>query len=222
MLNYDFVPSDGSDLGALIAQIICKDPLRAARAGQKSADAMTKIIRRSLGKTGSVLFRTLKAGFRGGWLNIPQRQIYTKTGAVISSQIKRYPPVRGIDNRNIIPATSNPPVGQKFSGLMQYYMNDKNERDISTLEVGLIPSRRGGGGKWDVRFSDWQEAGVIKIPYGNNRKMRTYLEAIDLALKAGKVLRRPARPVIEQVQKLYNPFDLFEKHFVERLSRGLR
>lgn len=230
MLNYDFVPSDGSDLGAVIAQIICKDPLRAARAGQKSADAMTKIIRRSLGKTGSVLFRILKSGFKERSFGLEPRRTYSLTGAVMSKQIDKYQPDRrkqyvnawpNLRNLRLSVIKSNPPVGEKFSGLMQYFMNDKNERDISTLEIGLIPSRRGGQ-LWADRFADWQDAGEIKLPYGNRRTMMQYFRSIEMPLSAGTILKRPARPVIQKVQDTYNPFELFEKHFVERLSRGLK
>jgi len=224
MFDYDFVPSDNSDLGSVIAKIICEDPLRAARAAQRSTDAMTKIIRRSLGKTGSQLFRILKAGLKSNSFNLAPHQIYSKTGAVMSSQIKEYPHRFVAMTETPRPVRTKYTVGGKFTNLMQYFMNDKNERDISTLKIGMIPERRGGE-KWARRFSDWQEAGDIKvndfIRY-SNRSMRWYFSRIGMPLKAGTILKRPARSVIERAQIENDPFEMFKKNFVERLSRGLR
>lgn len=235
MFNFKFMPSDGSDIGALVAQIICENPQRASRAAQKSADAMIKIVRRSLGKTGSVLFRIMKKGFREGNTSNPwglePRQRYTNfgfpwlaTGSPISTHIRDNPPYSLKKGVYPEPTKRNPPVGEKFSGLMQYFMNDKNERDISTLEIGLIPSRRGGQ-KWADAFSDWQEAGPIKVDQYykySRRNMIGYFDRIGMPLAAGTILKRPARPVIEKVQEMNDPVELFKKHFIDRLSRGLR
>lgn len=234
MFQYEFIPSNGTDIGSLIAQILCENPAAAAKASKKSVDVMVRIVRRSLGATGSTLFRELKFGFKNSGtsnpLNIAPLQVYTRsdkgggyirTGASMAEMLKKYRPyslVKGIQPQTI----TTKGAGRKFSGLMQYFMDDMDTNNTNTLEIGLIPSRRGGD-KWGKRFSDWQEAGPIKTEYLSRYSRKTmvgYFDRLGMPLKAGTILRRPARPVIERMQNdSPTPAQLFEKLFLERLMK---
>ena len=216
--NTTFEASSGNDIGSLISQILCENPDMASKARKRTAEAFQSIVRRSLGKTGSTIFRELKKGLKFGGFGLVPKTVYTKTGAVISEMFSRYRP----DYSGKIPraVTKQKPVGSKLFGLMQYYMNDKDTKDLN-LEVGLIPSRRGGQ-KWAKNFSDWQEGGEINVrSLGryDRRTMYGYWRKLGMPLAAGTILKRPARPVISRVQQDMNPAKLFEQFFLERLNR---
>jgi len=225
--DYDFIADSGTDVGALVTQILSKNPGLAYKASQKTKDTIVKIVRRSLGKTGSTIFRELKKGLKTGDLVIGASfRRYSQTQQIMMSEALR----QGLNSdstltKEIKSRYERFSPGEKFAGLMQYYMKDDKDRsvetDVNTLEIGLIPSRRGGD-DWARNFSDWQEKGDIKVQEFRNynrRSMLGFFAKLGMPLKETTILQRPARPVISTIREQYDPSALFEKFFIERISK---
>lgn len=215
MIKYEFKSSDGGDVGSLISKILADNANARSKAGSKTVDVFNKIVRRSMGRTGSNLLKYLKTKFRMEIWNFPKRRIYTKTGVAISEVIKRNPPNRA--GERLRTATQNPPIGSAFGKMMRYKMNDESIDDMS-LEVGMIPGKKVSE-SWANIFSQWQEKSTIKYQTQNNRSVRYYFRAIGIPLAAGTILTRPARPAIEEFRKENDPISEFQKNFLERLLK---
>lgn len=206
--------SEGDDISSLIAQIMADNSLATAQKAAKGAEAFDKIVRRSLGKTGSFLFKKLKGGFKDGSLGLSPLRTHPANGATMSEMLKRFRPQDLAGGVKVKPVKTSRQPGGKFAALMQYEIDD---HDGKNLTVGLIPKRRGGD-KWAKRFSDWQEAGDIdqnEFFKFNLIGMYRYFKALGMPIT--KFPSRPARNVIEKIDEREDPTSLFEKFFLERL-----
>lgn len=206
----------GSDVSSLIAQILADNVTALSQKNKLAVDVFDKIVRRSLGKTGSTIFRSLKSGFRDDSLNITPLRKHPANGATMTDTLEKYRPWDLFDGIKIRPAKSNRKPGLKFANLMQYELD---EHDGKNLTVGLIPKRRGGD-KWAKRFKDWQEAGNIDTsiyPRTSAKSLFNYFAALGMPIT--KAPARPQRDVIGKIEARENPVAMFEKFFLERLLK---
>lgn len=222
MIGFDakIMAGSGNDLGALIAQIIADNSLSLAQKKKLSVDKMNSIVRRAQGKTGSLLFRSLKKGFTDGTLNIEPLRRHPANNAMMADTIAAFRPweLKNIDGVPK-PITRSRKPGGKLKNLMQYQLSENDSGTGGQLTVGLIPERRGGD-KWAKRFSDWQESGEIDRSQFYNFSlsgMFKYLSA--LGMPVSKFPRRPERNVIGKIEARERPIELFEKLFLERLLK---
>jgi hypothetical protein len=110
------------------------------------------------------------------------------------------------------------PAGAKFAGRMRFDIGETANSGDRELDVGLRKQDRSKG-SWRRIFADWQEAGPVTVSGLQSGSMRRYFGAIGMPLRAGTMPRRPARPVIEKVERANRPAELFEKLFLERLLK---
>lgn len=212
----NLVATPGNDVGSLIAQILADNALAIAQKGRMSVEVFDKVVRRSLGRTGSAIFRNLKAGFRNKSLRLQPLRIHPANGVVMTEMLSRTRPwelIRGVTPE---PLTLPKKPGENLAKLMQYELD---EHDGKNVTVGLIPKRRGGD-KWARRFKNWQEAGEIELndyANGNERTMFNYFKALGMPIR--KHPARPERDVIGQVEARTKPIQMFEKFFLERLLK---
>jgi len=220
MFNTQVITSKGDDIASLVTQILSDKPSLALKASKLAVKKMDSIIRRSMGKTGSFLFRRLKTDLRKNTFGLKDFTRYTNpeskfTGSIISDVLKFNRP----RERNTPRARkSNRKVGAKWANLMQYQLDFSDKKQ---LEVGLIPERRGYK-KWADRFADWQTGGLVDISQyrydASPSSMFKYFQALTMPLT--KFPTRPARPIISKVEAEYNPVKLFEQFFIERLTEA--
>ncbi len=234
MFSASVINSGDSDIGKLLSEAISNsiDP-KAAKVKMKNlaTNAFHAIVRRAMGKTGSMLFRQVRMAFTvKNPYGIEELTPYTKLGTTVSAWIRKHPAKLGEKAgyrslRGFIPKSKNYAPGGGFRALMQFAVTPDSQKGASVaipaenLEVGLIPERRGGS-KWAERFREWQQAGKVLPGRGNSVGTGSewgYFGAIGIPLKRGTRPKRPARPVIEKIQEKERPIELFQKNFLERL-----
>jgi len=214
--NATMQAEQGSDVSSLIAQILADNVMALSQKNKLAVEVFDKIVRRSLGKTGSTIFKSLKSGFKDGTLNIEPLRKHPLSGATMTDTLDKYRPWMLTKDTKIRPVKTNRKPGLKFAGMMQYEIDD---HDGKNLTVGLIPKRRGGD-KWAKRFKDWQEAGNIDTsiyPRTSAKSMFNYFKALGMPIT--KAPARPQRDIIGKIETRENPVAMFEKFFLERLLK---
>jgi len=235
MFSTSVVHSGDAEIGKILAEAIANslDP-RNANMKMKNLSVMAfhAIVRRTMGKTGSMLFRQVRSAFtKSNPYGIEKLTPYTKLGTTVSAWIRKHPPksdgktgYRSL--RGFIPKGNDYAAGGGFRALMQYQVTPESPKGASVvipaenLEVGLIPSRRGGD-RWATRFRNWQQAGKVLPASGNDSGGSEwgYFGAIGIPLKRATKPKRPARPVINKIEEKERPVNLFQKNFLERLMK---
>jgi hypothetical protein len=227
MIDFGITRASGDDVGALIAQVFNSDPAIARKWAGKSVDALRRVVRRSLGRTGSDIFRGLKMAMTTNSLGLDEKAQYTPTAVFISRVMQRVRP-QEIGRMGRPPKLRTPgKLGGKLSALMQYRLTPDVKRGQAvpagddSFEVGLIPERRGGK-KWADRFRSWQQGGNIDLSQYNNgsiQSMRGYYAALGMPLRSGTMPRSPRRDLIGKYKSRIEPVEMFKKALTERLLR---
>lgn len=220
MFNTQVITSKGDDIASLVAQIFSDNPSLALKASKLAAKKLDSIVKRSMGKTGSFLFRQLKTDLRKNTFGLKELTRYTNPnsrfkGALMTDVLKANRPW-SLSTARV--TKSRRKTGAKWANLMQYQLDFSESK--KQLEVGLIPERRGGK-EWARRFADWQIGGRIRVENFLNyspSSMFTFFQALGMPIS--KFPTRPARPIISRVEAEYNPVKLFEQFFIERLTEA--
>ena len=205
----------GDDVGALVAQTLHENPAIAAKFARKSVEALNRVIKSAMKSTGYTLFTELKAALKSNSLGL-EGIARTGDGIAISDTLKLNRPFAS--KSRVTRRRADRAPGGKLSKLMQYHVDygptNKN------LEVGLIPSRRGGK-EWADKFAQWQQGGSVDVSRFQNyspRSMKRYFRELGIP-SDGSIPQRPARPVIERFRKSINPTELFRQKLTQRLNR---
>lgn len=225
---FNILPSTGDTVADAIAQVFNDNPTIANRWRKESKQRMRSVVRRSLGRTGSDLFKGMKSSFRNNDLNLKKKAVYSKTGVVISKVLKKVRPWQVRAGMRAPKLKAQGKLGGKYSSLIQYKMTPDTPRGAPAPEgdpeitVGVIPERRGGKA-WADRFKKWQEGGKISLSNfkggSSLQKMRGYFASLGMPLKPGTIPTAPKRPFIQKYEQTIEPIEMFQKALIERLNR---
>ncbi|MBT9158674.1 MAG: hypothetical protein DDT36_01692 [Firmicutes bacterium] len=214
--------SGDTELEQLISRCFSENVPVAQIARRQTGPALRGIVRSSIARTGSMLFKRVRRAFSRANpyglapLATYPGQEYDTFGAVMASHITNQRRGRRGERR-----AAKPAIGGGFAKLMQYRIDPDVARGTTppigevNLTVGLIPERRGGP-EWADAFRRWQEAGELGYAGGSQTR---FLAAIRMPKSKGHVPVRPARPVISRIEQEEKPISLFERNLVERLQR---
>jgi len=231
MYSVKFFGGGDTEIGKILAEAMAEslDPTSAKKMRSNiGLDAFNNMIRRSMGKTGSHLFKLIRRAFSTeNPYGLDQLAFYTPTGQPISWTMENKPPKGKYDyHRGRRGKGKYLAPGSGFSGLMQYRITPesargaKNPQPADNMTVGIIPERRGGN-KWAARFAEWQTAGRVIPSYdrAGPGSERGYWGALGMPMKAMTQPKRPERQVISQVESQEKPVELFKRNFLERLMK---
>lgn len=222
--EYSMIAGDGSDVGAIIAQALAKSSWSLQQKNKLSVEAMNKVVRRSLGKTGSTLKGILKLGVKNNTLGLAPMRRYTKTDVVMSMLLKAVKP-SSLDKYSklfmkMLGKVVRPP-GYRFANMFEFKIAEETSSG-SGIEVGILRENSNrGGSKWADIFENWQDADIVDTYFsqGSDKRTHGYFGALGMPLKAGTETRRPERKIIDKVQQDEDPSKMFEKFFLERLLK---
>jgi hypothetical protein len=245
MLDIEYTSDSDDPISQIILGALKNNPAAARR----GLDAINKVIRRAVGRTLSNLRRDMANAIRTNEFGLEPLSRYSASGGVISPTIRAYvgsftqnyvPQSKYLK----FGSTRRKKMEKSGSSLMAYKQQKHKQKDyapgrgfaraitywLSDTEiqgkVGLMTSSEGGRAKpyWMQAFSEFQEAGELNLLYsssvGQGRGLRGFMGAIGMPIKKSKLLKRPARPIMDKAEAKYRTWVLEEldRNLAERLA----
>ena len=217
--------------GSEIEQIIAEELAAGRNVIVKGTEAIQKVVRRALARTGSDTNRLLRSAFtKKNPFALEPLYRHPITDVVVSRQAKRFPST----TRMYRPGSSNDVTGDfavggafykamnyhlvfEGSGKQEVYIGAQSPQGSDIFENPAYKPKKKPlilSSQWQERFKNWQEAGNL----WTGMSTKAYLAAINAPI-GGMQVRRPERPVLSLVEKRIDPADVFRKALRERLSR---
>ena len=222
-----FTKAQGTnELERLIAESLQANPIAAAKAAIKGKEAFNKVIRKAMGRTGSMMLRKLKGGMsKDNPYDLAPLARHPLSDALYVVQAKKKQMGSNKSTRRILASALKPRgPGAGFRRPMLYSMvftDNKKELRIGAETVsgddsGKSPKVKQMSGTWLERFKVWQEGRTW--PSFNTGAARARMAGRGVPMSSRPVVQ-PGRPIIEIVQRREDPLALFQKNLIERLTK---
>lgn len=221
-----------SELEKLVARAIGSDPAAAAAYAKQTVAFIETAKNASLRITAARLRKELIRAYNERDYPWPQRMTYSKWfgngGSVnVAGLLRANRPIkttygkynkqraRGYSQQRIIKPPVDYPLGGKLPKATIYEV-DKNK---SSMRVGVLTGKSTRAQR--SKMIGFQNDIAVRNNNADPERTRRYLAALGIYIRKGTVLRSPARPVFEPVNRKYPADKLFESAFIDILTGKL-
>mgnify|MGYP001767416008 CR=1 FL=1 len=221
-----------SELEKLVARAIGSDPVAAAAYAKQTVAFIETAKNASLRITAARLRKALIATYEEKTEPWPARVMYSnwfgRLGPVSFAELLRANrPIgttygkqnkqrkRGYSQQRVIKPPVSYPVGGKLPKATIYEV-DKNK---SSMRVGVLTGKSTRAQR--SKMIGFQNDIAVRNNNADPERTRRYLAALGIYIRKGTVLRSPARPVFEPVNRKYPADKLFESAFIDILTGKL-
>lgn len=222
----------GSELEKLVARAIGSDPAAAVAYARQTVAFIETTKNASLRITAARLRKAIIATYEEKTEPWPARVMYSnwfgRLGPVSFAELLRANrPIgttygkqnkqrkRGYSQQRVIKPPVSYPIGGKLPKATIYEV-DKNK---SAMRVGVLTGKSTRAQR--SKMIGFQNDMAVRNNNADPERTRRYLSALGIYIRKGTILRSPARPVFEPVNKKYPADKLFESAFIDILTGKL-